>query len=119
MKTEIVRKLNADFETVARAEQGVEYWHARDLQGLLGYSRWENFAKVIKKAITACENSRQRAGDHFRDITKMVIIGSAGRYQEGPTKAPDRKEEAARGRKPTGQTAGWRIVNGKEGRRRD
>lgn len=29
---------------------GVECWSARELQGLLGYSKWENFFKVLVKA---------------------------------------------------------------------
>ncbi len=54
----------------------IEYWYARDLQKVLGYERWENFANVIQKAKIACENSNIEVSDHFRDITKMVSIGS-------------------------------------------
>ncbi|MCG8406996.1 MAG: hypothetical protein MI923_17500 [Phycisphaerales bacterium] len=59
MKTEIVRKLYTDFEAVAHVKDGVEYWLARDIQVLLGYSQWRNFENVIKKAKTACENAGQ------------------------------------------------------------
>ena len=55
---------------------GVDFWCARDLQMLLGYARWENFEKVIDKAITACKNSGYDPRYHFRDITKMVRVGS-------------------------------------------
>lgn len=54
----------------------IEYWYARDLQKVLGYERWENFINVIHKAIIACENSKIEVADHFRDVTKMVTIGS-------------------------------------------
>ncbi len=50
----------------------MEFWHARELQPLLGYSRWENFELVIKKAIIACENAGGNVEDHFRGVTKMI-----------------------------------------------
>jgi DNA-damage-inducible protein D len=58
-----------------------EFWCARDLQMLLGYAKWENFAKVIDKAITACENSGYDPKDHFLDIRKMVDVGSGAKRE--------------------------------------
>lgn len=29
----------------------IEYWKARELQNLLGYSKWQNFSDVINKEI--------------------------------------------------------------------
>ncbi len=57
--------------------EGVECWSARELQGLLGYSKWENFFKVLDKAKDACRNAGIPEADHFPDIRKMVGIGSA------------------------------------------
>lgn len=58
----------------------VEYWYARELMELLGYDRWENFINVVEKAKKSCKNSKIQVPDHFRDVTKMVNIGSgAGR----------------------------------------
>lgn len=57
-------------------ESGIEYCYARELMGLLGYDRWENFSNVIEKAKIACKNSNIDVSDHFRDVTKMVRIGS-------------------------------------------
>ncbi len=57
-------------------EVGIEFCYARELMTLLGYDRWENFAKVINKARKACENSKVNISDHFRDLTKKVNIGS-------------------------------------------
>ena len=57
-------------------EEQIEYWYARDLMRLLGYSRWENFKKAIGRAIESCETSQIESLDHFREVTKMVLIGS-------------------------------------------
>ena len=57
-------------------EERIEFWYARDLMKLLGYSRWENFEKAIGRAIESCETSQIESLDHFREVTKMVPIGS-------------------------------------------
>ena len=61
--------------------RGVEYWMARDLQPLLGYSRWENFANVIEKAKMACESAGAPPSDQFRDITKGIAAGKGAEIQ--------------------------------------
>ena len=77
MNTELVHTLTATFEGHAqKTESGVEYWLARDLQYLLGYSEWRNFIAVINKAKTACEGSKHSIPDHFVDVNKMVDLGS-------------------------------------------
>jgi DNA-damage-inducible protein D len=73
METDIVRSLTINFESfVNKTEDGVEFWLARDLQHLLGYSKWENFQNVISKAKTACELSGQEVSDHFPDVRKTI-----------------------------------------------
>ena len=56
MKKEIIIQLHGSFEKSVQKDQttGIEFWLASDLQKLLGYSKWENFLKVIEKAKTAC-----------------------------------------------------------------
>jgi len=76
MKTEIVAKYHKTFEQYVHTEHDTEYWLARELQELLGYRNWQNFSKVIEKAIIACENSGQDKDDHFIGVSKMVNIGS-------------------------------------------
>lgn len=76
MKKEIVTRLHKSFEQHAHERDGVEFWLARELQELLGYSKWENFEQVIAKAKTACQNSGHPVEDHFPDVRKMVDIGS-------------------------------------------
>ena len=56
-----------------------EFWCTRDLQLLLGYVQWKNFAKVIDKAITACQTAGYDPKDHFADISKMVDLGSGAK----------------------------------------
>jgi DNA-damage-inducible protein D len=78
MKKEIIVQLHSSFEQSVHkdTERGTEFWLARDLQNLLGYSKWENFAKVIEKARTACKNAGYEVADHFLDIRKKVLLGS-------------------------------------------
>lgn len=82
MKTEIVRTLTDTFEAHAQqAENGIEFWLARDLQHLLGYDEWRNFTAVINKAKTACEVSDHVISDHFVDANKMVDLGSGSQRE--------------------------------------
>lgn len=65
------------FEQIKQTdENGLEFWFARDLQGVLLYKEWRNFSKVIDKAMLACKNSGISIADHFVDLNKMVQIGS-------------------------------------------
>lgn len=76
MDEKVVARLKKLFDDVIHtSEDGeVEFWYARELQPLLGYSRWENFELVIKKAIIACENAGGNVENHFRDTTKMIRL---------------------------------------------
>jgi DNA-damage-inducible protein D len=77
MKKAIIQTLLNNFESYSqRTKNGFEFWLARDLQYLLGYSKWDNFLNVISKAKTACEMSGHKIDDHFADVSKMVSIGS-------------------------------------------
>lgn len=76
MKSEEIKKLFEKFELATSELEGVECWSARDLQLLLGYSKWENFEKVIQKAKDACKNAGEIIDNHFPDVRKMVEIGS-------------------------------------------
>lgn len=65
------------FEAIRRTtEEGAEYWSARELGQVLGYTRWENFHTAIKRAMTACEGSGYSVSDHFHESMKMVTLGS-------------------------------------------
>jgi DNA-damage-inducible protein D len=82
METYQVQTLTVTFEGHAqRTESGVEYWLARDLQELLGYSEWRNFTTVIDKAKTACEGSCNPPHDHFVGVTKMIDLGKGAQRE--------------------------------------
>ncbi|MBU2578868.1 DNA damage-inducible protein D, partial [Patescibacteria group bacterium] len=67
MEKQIIVKLHKNFEDCAHEKDGVEFWYARELQGLLGYNKWSNFENVIDKAKIACETAKQKVSDHFAD----------------------------------------------------
>lgn len=71
-------KIKSQFDaTIHRVpDTEVEFWLARELMTLLGYERWENFEKVVKRAMESCETSGIQVLDHFREVTKMVELGS-------------------------------------------
>jgi len=82
MKNDLIYQLTESFEGHAQeTESGIEYWLARDIQHLLGYTKWENFLNVISKAKTACELSEHAILDHFPDVRKMVELGSGSQRE--------------------------------------
>lgn len=59
----------------------IEVWFARDLQSVLGYARWENFVVAIKRAVESCRSQNINIDDHFREVTKMVHLGSGSQRE--------------------------------------
>jgi DNA-damage-inducible protein D len=72
MKKEQIVELFKQFENICYSYEGVECWSARELQQLLGYSKWENFDKVINKAKEACTNAGEEMAYHFPDVRKTI-----------------------------------------------
>jgi DNA-damage-inducible protein D len=60
---------------------GVEYWLARDLQGVLAYARWENFEDVIEKARMACKASGADQNDHLLQTAKVITAGKGAQVE--------------------------------------
>ena len=81
MDKKIIHQLHADFEHCAHTDEatGVEYWFARDLQKLLGYTQWQNFEPVIEKAMTACVAAGGDPADHF--ACKMIETGKTAQRE--------------------------------------
>ena len=67
------KKENQTFEDIRHFdENGIEYWYGRELQKILEYNKWENFEKVINKAMIACENTGISVTEHFPDVRKTI-----------------------------------------------
>lgn len=73
-----IEQIKHQFDLVIHqdAASDVEFWYARDLMPLLGYERWENFDKAIQRAMDSCKTSGIETENHFREVTKMVSLGS-------------------------------------------
>lgn len=74
LNDEMQRYLDAVVQQTPDRE--VEFWYARDLQEPLDYVRWENFLTVVLRAMESCKSMGYDVSDHFRDVTKMVSVGS-------------------------------------------
>lgn len=73
-----IGQIKEQFDFIIHNEEtsNVEFWFARELMPLLGYERWENFCKAIMRAAESCETGGIDVSDHFREVTKMVSLGS-------------------------------------------
>lgn len=72
----IISGPHKDFESIKHTDKnGIEYWTARELMGILKYEKWQNFDEVIGRAAKACINSGEDVDNHFAGISKMVKIG--------------------------------------------
>lgn len=85
MEKNKIATLKRSFDEIAHTHvdnsDSVEYWFARELQQLLGYSRWEDFEKAVQRGITACENTGVPIENHFREVPKMVRLGSGSQRE--------------------------------------
>jgi DNA-damage-inducible protein D len=81
MEKETIIKLNKSFEESACEQEGVEYWLARVLQDLLGYTDWRNFLNAVEKAKESCKTTGGAVLDHFVDVNKMIEIGKGGKRE--------------------------------------
>ena len=80
MDIQKINQYKSAFDAIAKSindgENSVEVWYARELQSVLGYARWENFIVAINRAIESCKVQNINIDDHFRELTKMVQLGS-------------------------------------------
>ena len=87
MDKKLILQYKSSFDSIVRHiesndNQGqVEVWYARELQTILGYVRWENFLVAIGRALESCETQGVFVGDHFREVTKMVELGSGAKRE--------------------------------------
>ena len=78
MKSSEIEKRRLTLDDLAHIDEetGVEYWYARDLQRLLGYTKWQNFEEAIQRARTSLETTKTPDEEHFAGVSKMVKLGS-------------------------------------------
>ena len=70
------------FESIRKIdEEGHEYWSARGLAKVLGYTEYNKFKNAIRKAETACEHSGQAVSDHIAHVSDMIITGKGARRE--------------------------------------
>ena len=69
------RRLTLD-DHMHHTKDGVEFWYAREVMGVFGYTQWRRFEETIKRAMISLESSKTPVRDHFADIGKMVPLGS-------------------------------------------
>lgn len=81
MKKEQINELFEQFETACYIYEGIECWSARELQLILGYTKWDNFSKVIDKAKKACNSSGIEVAHHFPDVGKMIEIANGAQRE--------------------------------------
>ena len=81
-----INQYKSSFDAIAHyieneQEEQVEIWFARELQVILGYARWENFVVAINRAVDSCKTQGINVDDHFREVTKMVKLGSGAKRE--------------------------------------
>ena len=86
MEINRITSYTESFNAIANHIEGengekVEVWFARDLQSRLGYARWENFQVAIGRAVESCKSQNINVDDHFREVTKMVTLGSGAQRE--------------------------------------
>lgn len=86
MDKEIIVKLHKNFEDYVNTENNVEFWYARDLQKLLGYTKWQNFQLILDKAKLSCESAKGEIIHHFADVSKMIDTGKGAKREIRDTK---------------------------------
>ena len=73
------------FDDIRHDNINREFWSARELQKILGYASWEKFQNAIKRAQKSFSSSEitkyYNIEDHFRQVEKMVTIGSGARRE--------------------------------------
>ncbi len=67
------------FEAIKHTDEDGEYWSARELAKVLGYSLWQNFAAAIERAKLSCVNGGQRVEDHFIETDRMIELGKGAK----------------------------------------
>ncbi len=86
MDIQKIHHYKSAFDLIAKSikdDEGntIEVWYARELQQVLGYTRWENFVVAIGRAMESCKTLAVNVDDHFREITKMIALAKGAQRE--------------------------------------
>ena len=86
MDLQKINEYKSRFDTIAKHIEDdngdtMEVWYARELQGVLGYARWENFVVAINRAMESCKTQNISIDDHFREVTKMISLAKGAQRE--------------------------------------
>ena len=72
-----IQPMQSDFEQIKKTDaDGKNYWSARELSNVMGYSTWQKFNRVLNKALLVAQNRAMNISEHFNQTVEMVKLGS-------------------------------------------
>lgn len=81
MSSTIVTSSVSPFDSIKQVRpDGTEYWSARDLQELMGYSEWRKFEGSIERAMDSAKNQGLQVEKNFVGAAK--VSGTRGPSQK-------------------------------------
>lgn len=82
MCAKLTKKTKDTFERIRKVdENGQEYWTARELYKVLGYTEYGKFLPSARKAWVACKETGQDPNYHFAPFSDMIIVGKGAERQ--------------------------------------
>lgn len=63
----ITQGAQSPFDQIRHRDESGDYWTGRELQPLMGYAKWENFAKVVRRAEASAANTGQGGFSPIRE----------------------------------------------------
>lgn len=77
-----IQPMQSDFEQIKKTDaDGKNYWSARELSNVMGYSTWQKFNRVLNKALQVAQSRGMHISEHFNQTVEMVKLGS-GTFRE-------------------------------------
>ena len=72
-----IQPMQSDFERIRKeTADGKEYWSARELSNVMGYSTWQKFNRVLNKALQVAQSRGMNISEHFNQAVEMAKVGS-------------------------------------------
>lgn len=75
----MIEKRQSPFDAIRHEDEQGEYWYARDLMELLGYTNWRDFNNAINRARASAAVSSVPVYEHFIFADARKNAGQAGR----------------------------------------